>query len=69
MNAIRKTKPEDERAAYVCDEQRWAAVQGRDARADGHFVYGVRTTGGVLPVVRGGERIGLELALHDAMQG
>ncbi|WP_395701096.1 bifunctional DNA-binding transcriptional regulator/O6-methylguanine-DNA methyltransferase Ada [Aquabacterium sp.] len=32
-------------AAYASDEQRWAAVQARDARADGHFVYGVRTTG------------------------
>jgi len=45
MNAIKKTKPEDEHAAYVSDEQRWAAVQARDARADGHFVCGVRTTG------------------------
>ncbi len=32
-------------AAYASDEQRWAAVQARDAGADGHFVYGVRTTG------------------------
>ena len=24
---------------------RWAAVQARDAAADGHFVYAVRTTG------------------------
>ena len=45
MNAIRKTRPEDECSDYVSDEQRWAAVQARDARADGHFVYGVRTTG------------------------
>ena len=45
MNAIKKVKPEDERVAYASDEQRWAAVQARDARADGHFVYGVRTTG------------------------
>src|SRR5262245_50216765 len=33
------------RAGYASDAQRWAAVQARDARADGHFVYGVRTTG------------------------
>src|SRR5258705_5905148 len=45
MNAIKTSKPEDERAAYASDEQRWAAVQARDVRADVHFVYGVRTTG------------------------
>jgi AraC family transcriptional regulator of adaptative response/methylated-DNA-[protein]-cysteine methyltransferase len=33
------------REAYGSDEQRWAAIQARDPRADGHFVYGVRTTG------------------------
>jgi AraC family transcriptional regulator, regulatory protein of adaptative response / methylated-DNA-[protein]-cysteine methyltransferase len=27
------------------DDPRWAAVRGRDARADGTFVYSVRTTG------------------------
>jgi len=37
MNATRKP--------YATDAQRWAAVQARDAQADGHFVYGVRTTG------------------------
>ncbi|WP_431262443.1 bifunctional DNA-binding transcriptional regulator/O6-methylguanine-DNA methyltransferase Ada [Roseateles chitinivorans] len=31
--------------AYASEAQRWAAVQARDARADGQFVYGVRTTG------------------------
>lgn len=30
---------------YATDAQRWAAVQRRDARADGHFYYSVRTTG------------------------
>src|SRR5258706_13477902 len=45
MNAIKTIKPEDERAAYASVEQRWAAVQARDVRADGHLVYGVRTTG------------------------
>lgn len=30
---------------YDTEEQRWAAVQARDAAADGHFVYAVRTTG------------------------
>src|SRR6476646_10475261 len=27
------------------DEERWAAVMRRDARADGEFYYSVRTTG------------------------
>lgn len=27
------------------EDGRWAAVAGRDAAADGRFVYGVRTTG------------------------
>lgn len=40
-----KIHPETEGVAYATDEERWAAVQARDARADGHFVYGVRTTG------------------------
>lgn len=33
------------RGSYSTDDRRWAAVQARDERADGHFVYGVRTTG------------------------
>lgn len=31
--------------AYETDDARWAAVQARDAAADGQFVYAVRTTG------------------------
>ncbi|NIM43584.1 MAG: bifunctional DNA-binding transcriptional regulator/O6-methylguanine-DNA methyltransferase Ada [Hydrogenophaga sp.] len=31
--------------AYDTDDARWAAVQAREAAADGHFVYAVRTTG------------------------
>jgi AraC family transcriptional regulator, regulatory protein of adaptative response / methylated-DNA-[protein]-cysteine methyltransferase len=31
--------------AYATDDARWAAVQQREAAADGHFVYAVRTTG------------------------
>lgn len=31
--------------SYATDDQRWAAMQTRDAGADGHFVYAVRTTG------------------------
>lgn len=31
--------------AYRSDADRWAAVQGRDANADGKFFYSVRTTG------------------------
>lgn len=30
---------------FVTDQDRWAAVQRRDAAADGSFVYSVRTTG------------------------
>ncbi|MCD2514444.1 bifunctional DNA-binding transcriptional regulator/O6-methylguanine-DNA methyltransferase Ada [Comamonas endophytica] len=30
---------------YATDAQRWQAVLARDARADGQFVYAVRTTG------------------------
>ena len=30
---------------YRTEEARWKAVQARDAAADGHFVYAVRTTG------------------------
>jgi AraC family transcriptional regulator of adaptative response/methylated-DNA-[protein]-cysteine methyltransferase len=30
---------------FSSDEKRWAAIQSRDVRADGHFVYAVRTTG------------------------
>ena len=32
-------------SAFATPEQRWAAVQARDAAADGHFVYAVKTTG------------------------
>ncbi|MFA7504496.1 MAG: bifunctional DNA-binding transcriptional regulator/O6-methylguanine-DNA methyltransferase Ada [Burkholderiaceae bacterium] len=32
-------------ARYASDEGRWQAVQARDAAADGHFVYAVRSTG------------------------
>jgi len=31
--------------AYGTEDDRWAAVLSRDAAADGHFVYAVRTTG------------------------
>lgn len=31
--------------AYDTEDERWAAVQARDAGADGQFVYAVRTTG------------------------
>lgn len=32
-------------STYATDAARWRAVKARDAAADGHFVYGVRTTG------------------------
>lgn len=31
--------------AYATDDARWEAVQTRNAAADGHFIYAVRTTG------------------------
>jgi AraC family transcriptional regulator of adaptative response/methylated-DNA-[protein]-cysteine methyltransferase len=33
------------KSKYLNDEMRWAAVQRRDAAADGEFFYSVRTTG------------------------
>ncbi|WP_133001097.1 bifunctional DNA-binding transcriptional regulator/O6-methylguanine-DNA methyltransferase Ada [Luteimonas arsenica] len=35
--------------AYETEDDRWAAVQARDAAAAGHFVYAVRTTGVYCP--------------------
>ena len=35
----------ERRAAATVSDPRWAAVVARDARADGDFVYAVRTTG------------------------
>jgi len=40
-----------ELARRVVADPRWATVVARDATADGHFVYSVRTTGRVLPPV------------------
>ena len=34
-----------EASLFNGDDRRWAAVEGRDPRADGAFVYAVRTTG------------------------
>jgi AraC family transcriptional regulator of adaptative response/methylated-DNA-[protein]-cysteine methyltransferase len=45
MNASKAGRTRSGPAPYAADDERWAAVQARDARADGHFVYGVRTTG------------------------
>lgn len=40
------TSPRDLRApCYLSDEDRWRAVVARDPRADGAFLYAVRTTG------------------------
>ncbi len=40
-----RTRPTPARNFYRSDDQRWAAVVGRDANADGHFFYSVKTTG------------------------
>ena len=34
---------------YTTEDARWEAIQARDSAADGHFVYGVRTTGAYCP--------------------
>jgi AraC family transcriptional regulator of adaptative response/methylated-DNA-[protein]-cysteine methyltransferase len=44
MNSTRKSDI-DPREDFSSEANRWAAIQARDARADGHFVYAVRTTG------------------------
>jgi AraC family transcriptional regulator of adaptative response/methylated-DNA-[protein]-cysteine methyltransferase len=41
--AMNETAPSPK--AYATEDARWRAVVTRDAGADGHFVYGVRTTG------------------------
>lgn len=43
--AVRNSGNKQPSAAFVTDEQRWAAVTARDAAADGVFYYSVRTTG------------------------
>jgi AraC family transcriptional regulator of adaptative response/methylated-DNA-[protein]-cysteine methyltransferase len=43
MHAMSVTEPID--SVFECDADRWAAVEHRDARADGRFFYSVRTTG------------------------
>lgn len=40
-----KDAARDATATFVSDDERWAAVQRRDAAADGGFYYAVRTTG------------------------
>jgi AraC family transcriptional regulator, regulatory protein of adaptative response / methylated-DNA-[protein]-cysteine methyltransferase len=43
-NASMASTPQTD-SPYASDDARWQAIAERDARADGHFVYGVRTTG------------------------
>jgi AraC family transcriptional regulator, regulatory protein of adaptative response / methylated-DNA-[protein]-cysteine methyltransferase len=46
MHAMTREAGDDRRARELAtDDERWAAVTGRDARADGTFFYSVRTTG------------------------
>ena len=45
MNMSTATEARALRAAATLADPRWAAVAARDARADGQFVYAVRTTG------------------------
>ncbi|MES2150828.1 MAG: bifunctional DNA-binding transcriptional regulator/O6-methylguanine-DNA methyltransferase Ada [Pseudomonadota bacterium] len=67
MKATMKT------ASYATDAQRWAAVEERDAQADGHFYYSVRSTGvfcrpscGSRPALR--ENVLFHLSCADAEQ-
>ncbi|MBN3854398.1 bifunctional DNA-binding transcriptional regulator/O6-methylguanine-DNA methyltransferase Ada [Paraburkholderia sp. Ac-20340] len=43
MNAAPSAAPDT--LDFADDDARWTAIAGRDARADGQFFYGVRTTG------------------------
>jgi AraC family transcriptional regulator of adaptative response/methylated-DNA-[protein]-cysteine methyltransferase len=43
--ALRTVSKKSHSANFDGDDERWAAVQRRDARADGKFVYSVATTG------------------------
>ena len=43
--ATLRMSPKSARPPYHSDDERWAAVVRRDANADGHFVYSVKTTG------------------------
>src|SRR5262245_1227798 len=45
MNATLTSRRPPAGTPFATDDARWAAVQARDARADAHFVYAVRTTG------------------------
>src|SRR4051812_30369311 len=45
MNALLASRRPRAGAPFANDDARWAAVQARDAVADEHFVYAVRTTG------------------------
>jgi AraC family transcriptional regulator of adaptative response/methylated-DNA-[protein]-cysteine methyltransferase len=45
MNTLPKTKRKTSAPAYATDRARWNAVLQRDRRANGHFLYSVRTTG------------------------
>jgi len=45
MTALLASRRPRAAALFANDDARWAAVQARDTRADGHFVYAVRTTG------------------------
>ena len=40
-----RTRESSNVSGYASDAARWAAVRARDAAADGHFFYAVRTTG------------------------
>ena len=45
-NTMKPTSsPEPIQPDFATPEQRWTAVQSRNAAADGHFVYAVKTTG------------------------
>jgi len=45
MNATLTSRRPRAGTPFATDDARWAAVQARDADADAHFVYAVRTTG------------------------
>ena len=45
MNVVSMSKQQQAPPSFASTDDRWAAVVGRDRRADGAFYYSVRTTG------------------------
>lgn len=42
---MKRSETNERRVNHITTDSRWIAVANRDAKADGHFYYGVKTTG------------------------